>query len=140
MRDRFEDGRAERRIDWVEIEAKVVVRLVMVEARTTLRAVDLRGEAPLRLGIPSDVVRAREHRLGRAFGEAIFTGFSDVDAILFGSRLTGRDVIAVRGTVAAATLHATPARPLMDHDELPVALEWLGIKISASPVAAEGHD
>jgi hypothetical protein len=78
-------------------------------------------------------VRAREHRLGRDFGRALFNAFKDVDGILFASRLTGRDSVTVRGRVATERLRAPKAAPLADHPELAATLEALQLRIALLP-------
>lgn len=123
VRDSFDDGRNPRTVDWVEIEARVWAVLDMVGPEVRLRALDLRRDGALRLGVPTDVVGARDHAAGRVLGAALFGGHADIDAILFDSRLTGGAAIAVRAEAAAEKLVATVASELASHPDLVATLD-----------------
>ncbi|MBB4287848.1 RES family NAD+ phosphorylase [Roseospira goensis] len=116
VRDRF-THRTQRRISLVEITARGWVR---IDSRpgTAVRLLDLRGDGCIRLGAPTDAVGARHHGAGRALGRAIHAQHPGVDGILFASRLTGRDIVAVYDR-AAGRLLAVATGALHGHKELP---------------------
>lgn len=129
VRDSFDDGRNPRTVDWVAIETRVWTVLDMTGPQVKLRALDLRGDGALRLGVPTDVVGARDHAAGRVLGTALFNDHADVDAILFDSRLTGGAVIAVRAEAAAEKLVSTLASELASHPDLVATLDAYRIGI-----------
>ena len=71
-------------------------------------------------------MHARNHAAERAFAGAIHAEHADVEGFLYGSRLTGEEVIAVfdRGT---DKLESSETGTLMDHPELPGVPERHGI-------------
>lgn len=66
-----------------------------VRVATPLRLIDLTGDGPVRMGIPSDVVRGRTHTLARKWSVAIYGHPVAVDGILYPSRLNGEVNVAV---------------------------------------------
>ncbi len=124
VRDRF-IRRSGREIALREITERAWAR-VRSRPGTALTLLDLRGDGCVRVGAPTDAVRARNHAAGRAFAKAIHAELSDIDGLLYVSRLTGEDVHAVfdRATV---TLEASETGMLEDHPELPEVLERHGI-------------
>ncbi|MDE0054993.1 MAG: RES family NAD+ phosphorylase [Gammaproteobacteria bacterium] len=93
IRDRFAHRRtrkvALREITeraWVRIAAKPGVRLTLL---------DLRADGCTRIKAPTDVVQARNHAAGRAFGKTIHAEQVDVDGLVYTSRLTGKDAYAI---------------------------------------------
>jgi hypothetical protein len=136
VRDGFDDGRGARTVDWVDIETRVWSLLDMAGPEARLRAVDLRGDGAVRLGVPTDVVRARDHAAGRAFGAALFGDHPDIDAVLFPSRLTGGAVVAVRAEAAAERLVGTSGAEIAAHPDLVAILEAyaIGIVPPADPI------
>jgi len=53
-----------------------------------LQLIDLRGDGPLRIGIPSDVVRGRTQPLAQTWSMAIFNHPAGADGIIYPSRLS----------------------------------------------------
>lgn len=90
IRDRFQAA-AEREIEREELDSWAAAE---VRASRTLRLVDLRGRGAFLLGIDTDAVGAREHEQGQLFATALHGGF-DADGILYSSRLTAVDCMAV---------------------------------------------
>nr|WP_304655218.1 RES family NAD+ phosphorylase [Neorhizobium galegae] len=90
LRDRFE-GTQERVLDESEVNDWVVVE---VTATDPLILVDLRMTGLLRLGVSTDAARAKEHREGQRLGERIYGSYA-VDGLLYSSRLTAADCVAV---------------------------------------------
>ena len=126
VRDRLA-RRRERVVALKEITERAWVR-VSVRPGTELTLLDLRGDGCTRIGAPTDVVHARIHAAGRAFGRAIHAEHGDVEGLLHVSRLTGEDVLAVfdRGL---GKLASTGAGMLKDHPELPEVVARHGIGI-----------
>lgn len=84
------------------------------------------GVAPARIGVPTDAFRARPHAAGRAFGEAVRTHLPEVKAILWPSRFTLADNVALfEGRGAALSL--TRTSPLIDEEAMADILESLAI-------------
>ncbi|KJB91306.1 hypothetical protein N826_31235 [Skermanella aerolata KACC 11604] len=79
-------------IEEVEIDDRLYSQ---VQTATPLRLVNLRGDGPLRMGIPSDVVRGRTQWLARKWSLAIYSHPAAVDGIIYPSRLNGEVNIAV---------------------------------------------
>ena len=102
---------------WVRVSARPGAMLIML---------DLRGDGCTRIGAPTDVVHARNHAAGRAFGRAIHAEHGDIEGLLHDSRLTGEEVLAVfdRGI---RKLTSTASGMLKDHPELPDVLARHGI-------------
>ena len=77
-------------------EIELLRRQVAIIAPTrALRVIDLRGDGPVRMGIPSDVARGSDHSLGRRWSAAFHDHPAGVDGIIYSSRLNGEDNVAV---------------------------------------------
>ena len=83
---------------------------------------DLRAGGCTRIGVPTDVVQARNHAAGRAFGQTIHVDHADIDGLVYSSRLTSKDVYAIyhRGV---GKLIAGNVGALENHMDLPGVLE-----------------
>jgi hypothetical protein len=80
----------------VMAESELTGRLYAeVAAVQPLDLVDLRGDAAVALGIPSDAVRGRSHTLGRAWSAAFHDHPQAPDGIIYPSRLNGEVNLAV---------------------------------------------
>ena len=119
VRDRFVK-RETRYLSFGEIRARSCVEVTLV-GDDPLRMVDLRGDGCVRLGAPTDAVHARNHSAGRALGRALYE-YPDVDGVLFNSRLTGGENIAVFDR-AVGRLAVTNTCELEHHSELETVLE-----------------
>ena len=86
-------GRRGRELALRELTERIWVR-VSGRAGQVMTLLDLRGDGCTRIGAPTDVVQARSHASGRAFGKAIHGEHADVDGLMYESRLTGKDVYA----------------------------------------------
>lgn len=126
IRDRFV-GRARRRVTEEEILAWGVTS---VSARAPLSLLDLRATGPIRLGIATDTVRAKSHKAGRAFSEALYRAAPAIDGIVYPSRLTNADCIAVYDR-AVPKLEARPVVPLTTQPALVPALAALDVTVIA---------
>lgn len=124
VRDRFE-GATERVLDQTEIEEWAVAE---VTAPTPLVVVDLRAAGLLRLGVSTDAARAKEHRESQKFSETLYSSFA-VDGLLYSSRLTSAECLAVYDRAVGTKLEASPAVNLIRHPELIPALQSIGVTI-----------
>lgn len=112
-------------IDEVELRSRVVVS---VTPTRPLRLIDLRGDGPIRMGIPTDVVRGAKQVLARTWSVAFHDHPASVDGILYPSRLNEEHNLAIydRAVPAIACTATTPlirARGLAAVlDDLKVAL------------------
>ena len=108
-RRRWEIGLAEvTKRGWARIQTTPGIRLLLL---------DLRHDGCTLIGAPTDVVNARNHAAGRAFGRAVHAQRANVDGLLCASRLTGSDVYAVfdRGV---SKLEVREFGMLQDHPDL----------------------
>lgn len=124
VRDRYE-GATERILDQTEIEEWAVAE---VTAPTPLVVIDLRATGLLRLGVSTDAARAKEHREGQKFSETLYSSFA-VDGLLYSSRLTSAECLAVYDRAVGTKLEASPAVNLIRHPDLIPALESIGVTI-----------
>jgi hypothetical protein len=87
------DGRGEDCVlEIAEIEKRSLASIRMIEP---LRLVDLTGDGPLRMGVPSDVVGARDQALARRWSVS-FYGHPDLpDGVYYPSRLNEQRCIAI---------------------------------------------
>lgn len=127
IRDRFESA-ANRVLDETEIGEWAIAE---VTALVPLTALDLRTTGLLRLGVSTDAARGKAHREGQKLSDAVYSGYA-IDAILYSSRLTAADCLAVYDR-AVGKLKSTPAAPLLSHPSLVPGLHSLGVTIRKSP-------
>ena len=127
VRDRFE-GATERVLDQTEIEEWAIAE---VTAPTPLVVIDLRTTGMLRLGVSTDAARAKEHREGQNLSEALYSSFA-IDGLLYSSRLTSTECVAVYERAAGIKLEATPAVNLIRHPDLIPALKSIGVTMRES--------
>jgi hypothetical protein len=85
-----------------------------IEAAVPLLVADLRGDAPLRMGVPTDAVRAASHRLGQRWAGAIWSHDRAPDGIVYHSRLNEAENLALFDR-ATAKLRVASVRPLLQH-------------------------
>ena len=125
VRDRFE-GTADRTLDASEVGAWAVSE---VSATAPLTVIDVRTTGLLKLGVSTDAARAKRHEEGRRLSQALYDGFA-VDGILYHSRLTGAECVAVYDrAVDAGLLKARRAIALERHADLVPALRQLNIRL-----------
>jgi hypothetical protein len=74
--------------------------------------VDLRGDGPARMGVPTDAVRASSHALGRRWSLAFWSHGARPDGLVYPSRLNGEACVAVYDR-ALPKLRTRVARPLL---------------------------
>ena len=124
VRDRFAHRRT-RKVALREITERVWVRIAATPG-TPLTLLDLRADGCTRIGAPTDVVQARNHAAGRAFGKTIHAEHAELDGLVYASRLTGEDVFAIYGR-SVRKLKTGDFGQLDAHVELPDVLERHGI-------------
>lgn len=67
-----------------------------------LRLLDLRGDAPVRMGIPSDVAGGTDQTLARTWSAAFHEHPQAIDGIIYPSRLNGEHNLAIYGRAVSA--------------------------------------
>jgi RES domain len=92
LRDRRNGAVGDYPIDQIELTQRRYVEIIVT---SPLRLVDLRGDGPIRMGVPSNVVGAASQSLARIWSVA-FHGHPDVpDGIIYPSRLNEEINIAI---------------------------------------------
>ena len=79
-------------VEWAELEAWSFAE---IRVDTTLRVVDLRGDGLVRMGIPTDVARARAQDLARIWSRAFWGHDAKPDGLMYDSRLNGETNVVV---------------------------------------------
>lgn len=92
LRDRREGLVHDLPIDEVELTRR---RYAEIAITTDLRLVDLRGDNAVRMGVPTDVVRAQRQNLARRWSLALHQHPSEPDGIIYPSRLNGATNLAI---------------------------------------------
>lgn len=103
VRDRFQ-GRARRKL-MVDEAARWGATTVNASAPLTL--IDLRTTGLVRLGVSTDAARGKAQRQGRKLSQAIHDQ-TDVEGLVYNSRLTGRTCICIYERALPGVLAATP--------------------------------
>lgn len=131
LRDHADGRGADCLVEMAEIEKR---SLASVRVMAPLRVVDLTGDAGLRMGVPSDVVGARDQTLAQAWSAAIHRHPEQPDGVFYPSRLNEERCLALydRALGKLATV-ATP-RLLDCRAELAAILDDL--EIALVPVAS----
>lgn len=125
IRDRFE-GAAHRELDIHDIRPWGVCE---VDATAPLRVLDLRRDGCFKLGISTDITGAKAQAEARVFSQELYDT-TDLDGILFHSRLRKRNCVAVYDRAVAALLKARPVVPIETLDRLVPALRALKVKLN----------
>ncbi|MER9606472.1 RES family NAD+ phosphorylase [Mesorhizobium sp. M0243] len=92
LRDRREGTLDDLPIEEVELTQR---RYAEIAATADLRLVDLRGDNAVRMGVPTDVVRAQRQNLARRWSLAFHEHPSEPDGIIYPSRLNGAINLAI---------------------------------------------
>ncbi|MEO5325217.1 RES family NAD+ phosphorylase [Mesorhizobium sp. CC13] len=100
----------------------------LVEVTAALSLVDLRGDGPLRMGIPSDVARGSKQSLARRWSVAIHDHPAQPDGIIYPSRLNGETNLAIYGR-AVPKLRAVTHGPLLKEPGLAAVLRDLKVGV-----------
>lgn len=121
VRDRFQ-GKTSRYLSQAVLEGLVATE---ISTKRPLQLVELRGPAAYELGIDTDTKGARAHTAGQVFAETLHTR-TEVDGILFSSRLTATDCVAIFDRAFPALTSTLPV-DLLSVAALPAEIERLGI-------------
>lgn len=124
IRNRFDNGKA-RLINHSELEA---INAVAIRSREPLCILNLTGNNPISVGIPSAVLRHSDHRSGRAFARNCYKFKPEIDAVLYPSRFNTALCIGVFDR-AISKLKATAKIPLHRHPETIRLLNLFNLKI-----------
>ena len=124
LRDRFE-GSTTREITLGEITA---YGATSVTATAPLRLLDLRGNGCFLLGVSTDIVGAKAQDEARSFSEAVYAQ-TDLDGILYASRLTRKACIAIYDRAVASKLQASAVVGLPMLADLVPSLVRLGVDL-----------
>jgi hypothetical protein len=116
-------------LDETELDTK---RFAQVEVAAPLRLVELRGDGPVRMGVPSDVARAADQTLARHWSAAFHEHQYRPDGIIYPSRLNGQTSLAIYGR-AIAKLRAAGWTSLRHAAGLAAVLDDLKVAIAPTP-------
>lgn len=109
------DGRTS---DLLLDESDLAVRsYAEIEVTAPLTVLDLRGDGPLRMGVPSDVARGSKQSLARRWSVAFHEHPRQPDGIIYPSRLNGETNLAIYDR-AIGKLKATASGPLLKQSGL----------------------
>ena len=126
LRDRA-DGRGNECI--VEMAEIAQRSLASLRPTVDLHLVDLTGDGPVRMGVPSDVVGARHQTIARVWSEAFYAHPDQPDGVYYPSRLNEEHCIALYDRTVGK-LEAVVALRLLDcRLELAAILDDLEIAI-----------
>ena len=124
IRDRFEE-KTPRELDVGEIDRWVVAE---VQARAPLTVLDLRTTGLLQLGASTDAARAKTQTLGRRLSQSLYDHFT-IDGLLYLSRLTGAECVAVYDRAVTPKLAAASVVDLIRMTDLVPALKSLNVTL-----------
>jgi len=122
IRDRFE-GASARELTASELAGWGVTE---ISAPVPLRLLDIRTAGCFLLGVSTDITGAKAQDEARQFSQAVFDQ-TDLDGILYLSRLTQKTCVAVYDRAVAAKLNAGPVHELETLAALVAALTALRI-------------
>jgi len=103
-----------------------------IAVRIPLTLLDLTGDGPVRMGVPSEVVRGTDQRLARQWAVAFFEHPLGVDGILYPSRLNTEMNVALFET-ARQKLAVVSVSPLVLDADLPGILRHFDVAIASVP-------
>lgn len=127
VRDRFE-GAQERILDESEIAQWAVAE---VTSTASLSVLDLRTTGLLKLGVSTDAARAKQYREGQQLSEILYSTFA-LDGLLYSSRLTAENCVAVYDRAVPSKLNSSEAVELVRHPDLISALQSIGVAVRAA--------
>lgn len=124
IRDRFE-GRDRRLLHVAEFKDRCAVD---ISAPKPLRLLDLRGDGCLKLGVSTDIARAKGWDESRRLAQHIHDHTS-LDGLLYSSRLTGENCIAVFGRGISTGLTSNRVADVLELRNLSNALQSLLVEL-----------
>jgi hypothetical protein len=101
---------------------------VEIEATMPLNLIDLRGNGPVRMGVPSDVAGRQDQSLARVWSLAFYQHPSKPDGIIYPSRLNGETNLAIYGR-AVRKLGIATTSLLLNAPGLPQILDNLKVAL-----------
>jgi hypothetical protein len=125
VRDRFE-GVSPRELDIHDILPWGVCE---IDATAPLRILDLSRDGCFKLGISTDITGAKAQGESRSFSQELYDT-TDLDGILYHSRLRKRNCVAVYDRAVVMLLEARPVVPIETLGRLVPALRALKIKLN----------
>ncbi len=107
--------RGDARLGLLPIEMTDLKHMICTEIvpKAGLRLVDLRGDGPVQMGVPTDAVRAADPALGQAWALAFHQHSTGPDGIIYPSRFDGETNMALFDR-ALSKVRARSAAPLLD--------------------------
>jgi RES domain len=107
--------RGNARLGPLPIEMKELEHTIYAEIvpKAALQLVDLRGDGPVQIGVPTDAVRAANPALGQAWALAFHQHSAAPDGIIYPSRFDGETNMALFDR-ALSKVRARSAGPLLD--------------------------
>jgi hypothetical protein len=107
--------RGDARLGPLPIELSTLEHTVCAEIalKAALSLVDLRGDGPVKMGVPTDAVRAADPSLGQAWALAFHDHAAAPDGIIYPSRFDGETNVALFDR-ALPKVRVRSARPVMD--------------------------
>jgi hypothetical protein len=124
VRDRFE-GLEDRRLFAAELADRTVVQ---VDTTKPLRLVDLRKGGCLKLGVSTDISGAKCFDEAQRFSDLVYKD-ATIDGILYASRLTAENCVAVFDRAATLRLEWAGIAPLIQLAEVVDALKKLNVQL-----------
>ncbi len=119
-----------RRLPRVIPRPSITYRLVVsFQSQQDLNLVDLRGDGPIRIGAPPDVVHDSNHLEGRSLSADVHAHLPDADGFLYHSRFTG-DLCCAIFDRAFDKLDTLAVSPLTQHADFWNALNDYGITLT----------
>lgn len=128
VRDRFQ-GKAARRL--LDVEA-AHWGATDVSAGVPLTLIDLRTTGLVRLGVSTEAARGKRQAQGRSLSQEIFEQ-TDVDGLIYTSRLTGRTCVCAYERAIAGKLVASPVVEVTRLTSFVDALRELNVKLILTP-------
>ena len=125
VRDRL-DRRPTRTLSRVDVENRHLVELRSID---TLQLIELRGERPRIVGIPTDAVGGSAHHEGQILSASVHAGVPEADGLLYPSRHTNEPCVAIYQR-AFDTLGVTAVEPLIRHRDFHDVLEHYRITLT----------
>jgi hypothetical protein len=127
VRDRFE-GQQDRILDECEFANWAVSEVSVTDP---LLLLDLRSTGLLKLGVSTDAARAKAHRKGQRLSKEVYQTYA-LDGLLYASRLTAADCVAVYDRAVDTRVVASPAVELLRVAHLIPALQSINVSVRAN--------
>ncbi|GGK34351.1 hypothetical protein GCM10011322_21350 [Salinarimonas ramus] len=127
LRDRRDGILGRALLDEEDLTQRSIATIEIVE---TLSVLDLRGDAPVRMGVPSEVVRGYDHRNAHLWAVAFHEHASTLDGIVYPSRLDLSPNLAIYDR-AIGKVRVLEVSPLIEDPDMPYILERFDIALTS---------